>query len=621
MTRNKRDIRPALLKVGVPLAISVAGFLYSRIQRVRPGPRPRLPPPSSCPPDQDNEVVNSEGPRAGLRNDPHVSASAHASRIILSTTVEKNDETYVQRVYVDPSAVVDSPSSGHSGDKGGLLLPEFEDIVKELDFSGCGCGILPKKQNESPQFIVETPRSAVTAEREFYEQEIAHLKDTVRILTERERSLEFQLLEYYGLKEQETALMELQNRLKINNMEAQLFCMRIESLEAENRRLEANASDYAKVVSELETARSKIRVLKKKLKSEAEQTREQILLLQKRVAEFQDRELKSEKMDADRESTAQNVKLLQHEIEELTKSNAALQLENSELHRRLESTQILANCVLEDPEAEALKREGDHLRREIESLKREVEQQRADRCADVEELVYLKWINACLRYELRNYQPPPGKPAARDLSKTLSPKSEEKAKRLILDYGGTEGIENKAINFSDFDSDRWSSSQASYLTDSGELDEASLDDALPGAKSNHSKKNKLFGKLRMVVSGKEGREESHLLLADKTESPEAGLDGCSFDSSNETSFGLTTPGSSSRHSLDIRRLTSFKSNDSKDTEASRRSSDVGSIDRWKESGTSQELAKYAKVLKDSRDDGTRRNHRKVQSFSSFSNHF
>lgn len=222
--------------------------------------------------------------------------------------------------------------------------------MKELDFSGRGCGISPKKDNETPGSNGETPRSAVTAEREVYEQEITHLRNTVRMLTERERSLEFQLLEYYGLKEQETAVMELQNQLKINNMEAQLFCMKIESLEAGNRRLEAESSDYTKVVSELKYARSKIRVLRKKLKSEAEQTREQILLLQKRVAEFKDQELKSMTANVDKESGVQNVKLLRHEIEELTKSNFALQLENSELNHRLESTQILANCVLEDPE-------------------------------------------------------------------------------------------------------------------------------------------------------------------------------------------------------------------------------------------------------------------------------
>ena len=44
------------------------------------------------------------------------------------------------------------------------------------------------------------------------------------------------------------------------------------------------------------------------------------------------------------------LKYLEDESEELRKSNLLLQLENFELARRLESTQIIANSVLEDPE-------------------------------------------------------------------------------------------------------------------------------------------------------------------------------------------------------------------------------------------------------------------------------
>ena len=81
-----------------------------------------------------------------------------------------------------------------------------------------------------------------------------------------------------------------------------------------------------------------------------------------------------------------------------------------------------------------LSEESERLKKQNEELKNEIEQLQADRCSDVEELVYLKWINACLRYELRNHQPDLGKIMARDLSKTLSPKSEARAKQLILEY-------------------------------------------------------------------------------------------------------------------------------------------------------------------------------------------
>jgi len=158
------------------------------------------------------------------------------------------------------------------------------------------------------------------------------------------------LLEYYGLKEQVAAVMELQNRLKLNNMEAKLFTLRIESLQADNQRLEAQVADHVNVVAELEAAREKIKILKKKVRSEAEQNKEQILAVQRRVAKLQDQEYKAAPSDPKIQLKLQRLKDLEVEAEELRKSNMRLQVENTELSRRLESTQIIANSVLEDPE-------------------------------------------------------------------------------------------------------------------------------------------------------------------------------------------------------------------------------------------------------------------------------
>ncbi|KAL8250112.1 hypothetical protein R6Q59_033805 [Mikania micrantha] len=179
-----------------------------------------------------------------------------------------------------------------------------------------------------------TPEGYSRAERDAHEQEIKSLRNTVRILKEREHNLEIELLEYYGLKEQETAVMELQNRLKLNNMEAKLFTLKIESLQADNRRLEEQMVDYKKVVADLEAARTKIKMLKKKIKSESEQNKKQILDFQQQVQKMQDDERK-----------------IVLEAEELRKSNSNLQVENTDLAYRLDCVQILATSVLEDGEA------------------------------------------------------------------------------------------------------------------------------------------------------------------------------------------------------------------------------------------------------------------------------
>lgn len=242
-----------------------------------------------------------------------------------------------------------SPCSRLSGDREGFLLPEFNDIMKEFDSAGATAGVSPEDVDTTSS-DVKTPKVFISAQKDEYEQEINRLQNMVRLLCERERNLEVQLLEYYGVKEQETTVMELQNRLKLNNMEAKLFSLKIESLQAENQRLEALVAGHAKAVTELEAARAKIKLLKKKLRFEAEQNKEQILNLKQRVAKMQDEEYKSLASNSDVQLNLKGIKDVDGEIEELRKSNLMLQLENSELARRLESTKILANSVLEDPE-------------------------------------------------------------------------------------------------------------------------------------------------------------------------------------------------------------------------------------------------------------------------------
>lgn len=163
--------------------------------------------------------------------------------------------------------------------------------------------------------------------------------------------------------------------------------------------------------------------------------------------------------------------------------------------------------------------EADRLKQETDRLAKEVEQLQSGRFADVEELVYLKWINACLRYELRNKDAPSGKTVARDLSKTLSPKSELKAKQLIMEYANV-GAEDSHLGHVEFGSE-CSSSRAS----SGEPDDVSIDIASMTKHTNKNpKKKKFFSKLRKLVLGK-GKENREISTLERRVS----ISSCSFD--------------------------------------------------------------------------------------------
>ncbi|GFP83894.1 protein chup1 chloroplastic [Phtheirospermum japonicum] len=451
------------------------------------------------------------------------------------------------------------------------------------------------------------------AEHDECDIEIKYLRDKIKILEENERTLEIQLLEYYGLKEQETAVTELQNRLRIHNMEAKLYNLKIESLQSENKRLETQVADHAKVVDELEAAKAKIKLLRKKLRTEAEQNREQILILQEKVMKLQDEEKEKNVVEIDRdvEMEMRKMKDLESELEEMKKTNEGLKMGNYELERKLEYN---------------------------EELTKEIEQLQADRCTDIEELVYLRWINACLRYEMRNYQPGPGETIARDLSKTLSPESEKKAKQLILEYANKEGSGDQAINIIDFDCDQWSTSQNSYFTGSYEPEDLPLDNS----SANKTNKRKVFAKLMKLLRGKDDHEhvQTRPTTFERASSVDDidmgghfgsfGADGVIKTLGNSSSVG------SSANSLDLQRSFSRgqKSTAGESSYGSRRASDDGSLSIFRridsitgyddnlpsphqdaQNGAKTELLKYAEALKKSHAKSSFR--RRSASYSSF----
>lgn len=602
MTKERKDIRPLLVKFGVALALSFAGFLYSRIRTKRINPSDDSSP--SPPPPSDSDRKIEYGGRLRIKEDPQAEMD--------SETTDTHDKPCI-RVRVESSSKNASPSLRCSGDKDMLLLPEFDQLVREFNVGPTTrVPTSPKSGMKGFKIAKEPPMLIRSMERNDFEKEIESLRKKVKFLQERERNLEIQLLEYYGLKEQETLMRELQNRLKLSNIEAKLFSMKIEHLQADNERLEAQAADYSRVVSELEAAKANIRLMKRKVRLEAQQSKEQILDLSRRVARLRDLEHEASTSGSDVfQSEVEGIEDLEAEAEELRKANEKLQKENVDLARKLDFTQILANSVLEDPEREELSKAMVHLREENEHLTQKVERLQADRCADAEELVYLRWVNACLRYELRNYHPPPGKTAARDLSKTLSPKSEAKAKQLILEYANTEDAE-RAPYMIDLDFDHWPSSQPSYLTDT------SIDS--PTHKPN-SKKMKFFTKLIKVIRGKSGHHRNSL------ESPhsEEVTDDYQRSGSRSPMLASSSQNSNNSSSMDQNRLSSLAEEGPKEGESSTtRMSDCGSpqgggvrfvlerrnssaLDYFRpgegkleEECEKSELAKYAQVLRSSR---------------------
>ena len=126
------------------------------------------------------------------------------------------------------------------------------------------------------------------------------------------------------------------------------------------------------------------------------------------------------------EKKLQSLRELEVEVVELRRTSKELQHQKKDLIVKLAASEAkiteLSSMTKSDLVAR-VQNEAIAFRQTNEDLSKQVEDLQMNRFSEVEELVYLRWVNACLRYELRNYQAPPGKFTALDLGKSLSPKS------------------------------------------------------------------------------------------------------------------------------------------------------------------------------------------------------
>lgn len=202
------------------------------------------------------------------------------------------------------------------------ILPEFEDLLSgEIEFP------IPSDMDEKERvYEIEMANNASELER---------LRELVKELEEREVKLEGELLEYYGLKEQESDIVELQRQLKIKTVEIDMLNITISSLQAERKKLQEELTNGASAKRELDVARNKIKELQRQIQLEANQTKGQLLLLKQQVSGLQVKEEVSARNDAEIERKLKAVNDLEVEVVELKRKNKELQHEKRELSIKL----------------------------------------------------------------------------------------------------------------------------------------------------------------------------------------------------------------------------------------------------------------------------------------------
>lgn len=424
-------------------------------------------------------VGNSKPEHGEERSKDHQDEATEQEKVtsITDDSFERNDDGEEEEEKEEVKLI--SSIINRANDFEDDILPEFEDLLSgeiELSFPG-------EENNDEKDKVYEI-------EMAYNDSELERLRQLVKELEEREVKLEGELLEYYGLKEQESDIVELQRQLKIKTVEIDMLNITINSLQAERKKLQEELTNGASAKRDLELARNKIKELQRQMQLEANQTKGQLLLLKQQVSGLQVKEEAGAIKDAEIDKKLKAVNDLEVAVVELKRKNKELQYEKRELTVKLNAAESrvaeLSNMTESEMVAKA-KEEVSNLRHANEDLSKQVEGLQMNRFSEVEELVYLRWVNACLRYELKNHQAPSGRLSARDLSKNLSPKSQAKAKQLMLEYAGSERGQG--------DTDLESNFSHPSSPGSEDFDNASID-SFSSKYSSVSKKTSLIQKLK-----------------------------------------------------------------------------------------------------------------------------
>ncbi|KAL2509274.1 protein CHUP1 [Forsythia ovata] len=311
-TSKVEAMKPVLVKAGIPVAITVIGFIFAKIA----GRKYLVPKAPSLSEIQENSLQTE------------------------SQEMDKDDE-----------------QSFHNFDSASLpCVVEYDHAFTDAYYENS----------------IET----------FHVQEIWGLRNRIQ-------DLDLRFLRYQNLKEQEMVLMELQNKLLLEITTVEFFTREISLMESEIQRFEVMVIEYLKIMRVLEHLRSENVLLHKRVKKLLRRNKEQYHVLKKQNLQIVSKETEISRTQKEMEIKEICLKNMADEIKEMKMAIEQLQGEKNDL---------LSNLA---EKSAATKIEGEERTLEdYNQLANEVEQLQMDRAAEIKELIYLRWCNACLRHEL-----------------------------------------------------------------------------------------------------------------------------------------------------------------------------------------------------------------------------
>ncbi|KAF3773600.1 hypothetical protein EJ110_NYTH51870 [Nymphaea thermarum] len=177
--------------------------------------------------------------------------------------------------------------------------------------------------------------------------------------------------------------------------------LKLEAMEADHLRRFESLVGNCPTVEELSEARARIMVLEHVIRSRSKK-KERLPRLRQRAVILQSTMAVKSRNEGEMRRKFSEIRELKDEVAELRLTNVKLQGEKAELVKKLSTLESLTSSMAQRHlEAEtAMEKYAKRLRITNENLLKQIEQLQMVHSPNLGEVIYLRWSNACLRYEL-----------------------------------------------------------------------------------------------------------------------------------------------------------------------------------------------------------------------------
>ncbi|XP_009773567.1 protein CHUP1, chloroplastic [Nicotiana sylvestris] len=316
-------IKPIFLKAGIPIAITLAGYIIAKITTKR-------------------------------------------SSIFIPSTNQENSQEIITNQY-DISR--DEVSLNQN-----LDYSEYED-----------------DHSSTHTIYKDSSESFLFQDKCKFEEDLLSLRRQTGDIEEREFQLEARFQKYSHLKDQEIALMDMQNKLILEINKIEFFDKEITLMEGENQRFQNMVIEYLRIIELLDLSQSENRLLHKKVKKLLKKIKEHSQVIEEHNFQLEAKETEISRNEKGLEMKDHIIKKMELDIQELKMAIEKLQEEKTELQRKLE---LGENSNPSKSNVEVVTIE------DYKELAKELQQLEKDKATEDKELIYLRWCNACLRHEL-----------------------------------------------------------------------------------------------------------------------------------------------------------------------------------------------------------------------------